>query len=319
MKLRNILVLLLSIMLLASCEMDMNKQFTEEEANALFDIFIKSLDFDELIDDMIQTHREVGDYAKAVNGGENLTDEDKANRIAEFERENVGTTGIADYYQGIDFGTTSIISLGLELISGQLSAPILNPEGKDYSRGIQFRHISFVTDKSTSESGKAEHATITLDLVFTEDYKSGLGGDETGLMFKSGSELFVSFDCDVTSFELSGVDEIDMTVHGYTLSTVDPNVGNEDLEANPNPAGLVISDGENEYKVHIEGLSGSADGRFAMDTQKDGYGTFDFDVLAVKTTVTINGLELPVYGGEEVTINDVPVDTESVLSASTTE
>ena len=105
---------------------------TQEEADNLFYTLLSSFNGEMFISDVIQTHREIGDYEETVRteAWADTTEAQKEALIEEFKRENVGNTGIADYLNAFDIANSagSIYSVAASGY-GAASVPFKNEEG----------------------------------------------------------------------------------------------------------------------------------------------------------------------------------------------
>lgn len=279
---------------------------TQEEADNLFYTLLSSFNGEMFISDVIQTHREIGDYEETVRteAWADTTEAQKEVLIEEFKRENVGNTGIADYLNAFDIANSagSIYSVAASGY-GAASVPFKNEEGSEYPQGIRFGNISIKADDETVEERKG---LVTLDLVFMDDYNNAFS-EESGLSVKSGSEIFISFDCDYAfSGEGHSGDNARLSINSYSISTLDPNADNEELAVQHEPNGLCIIVGDKEYDMEIEELSGIADGYFGLDYQVQ-------LLLAIKATVTLDSIGMPMHDSERILIDGVSANAAVIL------
>lgn len=267
----------------------------EEDVHSLYDTFFSEFDADSFIADVIETHRAVGDYEKSVleNSWNDTTDAQKEALIADFKKHNVGNTGIADYINAFDLGASSgsiyaIAATG----SGSASVPFKYAEDKIFTEGIKFNSIAIHADEDGIEPRKGR---VTLDIVFVDDY-SGCFSSDSSLCIKAGSEIFVTFDCSYGYLgEGNTGDNAKLTIESYSISTVDPNAGIEDMAVSHEPNGFIVRDNDIDYRISVFPLSGEAEGYFGLDYQV-------VQLVAIKTTVTLETIGIPLYESGSVIV-----------------
>lgn len=304
-------VLLVLMIILSSCHMTLVPEepsseeeiLSQEEVNEIFAKFVQNLDFDSLIDDMLQTHREIGDYGESIiawvpEGPERDT------LLAEFEMENQGNTGVADYLFALDTDNISNSAEMGDLLdegSGRIAVPFYE-KSDEATTEITFRTLAMNAD---ADEGKAE---VTIAMTFDEDYSHGFK-DGSSLAFKKGSGIYVTFTGDY-KYSGSGADNLSVTLASYSLSTVDPHYGDAFLSL-PDyqvPGISLIVDGKSR-KLEIENLSGRVEGSFKLDIRA-------MPLLALKTIITLENFSLPMRGNEVVHINGKLVDTYLLKDSS---
>ena len=306
-----------ALVFISSCDESLPEEPTGLSSDEIFGLMISSFDSDGLISDIIETHRAIGDYPAWIEST-SYNEATKKQLLDDYEKANVGNTGVTDYMDALDTvnGKGSVISLAYG--SGKGSFPFKYDDSKVFNNGLMFKNIAIGLDPEGTEP---RTGNVTLDVVFTEDYE-GCFIEGSDFVIKKGSEAFLKFECEygyLGAGQTTG-DNVELAAKSYTISTVDPNANDEELSiVSGEPAGLIIIHEGKEYSVSIEALSGVPSAYFGLDIKKGGTGILDMLNMALKTSITINSVELPAPGNEIISIDGTAVDYKAVYDALTGE
>ena len=250
-----------------------------KEASAAFLAIMKNFTPQQFIADVLQTHRDIGGVAEGSEGS--------------------GNTGVADYYplcgeiSGDGLMSFALVGTGDMLIALKYDEEALFPQG------IKFKSLHLVSDKD------AKTASVTLAMDFVEDY-TGCFTEGSGYAIKAGSVAYLQLSSSAYEFGGygSGKENIVMPLDKFLVSTIPTS------DSVTDETSLIVITPDGEKEIEITDLSGKASGDILGDIQI-------MPELGLEISLTVNGIEAPVPGGETIAIDDISVDFAEILASFT--